>query len=243
VNRNIVLAATGFVIGATIAVIWVQWEGSSLGPAQANATSPVEQDAGPIARPVERSDKWVSEPADGSSELVLSAPAPHPKTTRSTPTTEPAEDSPGADRAPSASHAAQVSEGSRSVTIQVNRVLVGGQLTANGILAESVLERYGKEKKYIVCFDLSVLAAQDQGEIRLTSTDFRLEDSLGTIYPPLEDMKQQQATLKGGESWRGGVAYAIHNDGAPARLYFRTRDEMYTPLPTSIFEPRTRRPE
>ena len=92
-------------------------------------------------------------------------------------------------------------------------------------------------------FDLSVLAESDQPEVHLSHEDFRLEDSRGTMYPPLELSAKSLYMLESGDSCRVGIAFAIHNDGAPVRLHLRTRDETFTPLPTSIFEPDTGRSE
>jgi hypothetical protein len=258
VNHHMALAILGFLVGGTITVAWDLKSDSSGVPAELEASSLTEErppsaDRSAHRRSVERPAGSASTPHQASaSPPVASArsekermPVVSTKAEKKQPAAAvktasvamPVKPKPVADAPPTAPAVTRVSEGSRSVSIQVHRILVGGQLVSNGIVSTSVLDRYGEDNKYIVYFDLSVTAESDQSVVHLTHEDFRLEDSQGTIYPPLELSGQLSTVLEKGESVRGGIAYAIPNDGAPARLHFRTRDQSYTPLPTSIFEP------
>lgn len=258
VNQYGVLAALGFVIGGAMTLLWELKAGPAGEPAGAEAVSPGSDD-GTVARSVERvaspafSSRHQARPdRRGGAARVGQAAAPvrmseiggataaeargaQAASAQDRTASEPVSRASPTSAATSAT--THVSEADRAVAIRIHRILVGGQLVSGGILDESTLERYGREKKYLVYFDLSVTAEAGGPALRVEQQDFRLEDSVGTIYPPVELKSGLSAVLQQGQTVRGGVVYALHNDGAPARLHFRTRDQTFAPLPDSIFEP------
>jgi hypothetical protein len=123
----------------------------------------------------------------------------------------------------------------RRCQIRLNRILVGEELVTNGVFEESTLDEQAKHGKYVVYFELSVTSQEQRQNISVSFKDFRLEDGAGLIYAPIGTNDRLSAVLAPGKSARGGVAFAVYNDGAPARLLFRTGEESFTPLPESLF--------
>ena len=123
----------------------------------------------------------------------------------------------------------------RLCQIRLNRVLVGEEVVTSGVFRESALDEQAKHGKYVVYFELSIGNRARRRNLTVSFQDFRLEDSAGLIYSPLRIADCLSATLEPGKTARGGVAFAVYNDGAPARLLFRTGKESFAPLPESLF--------
>jgi len=123
----------------------------------------------------------------------------------------------------------------RLCQIRLNRILVGEEVVTNGVFRESTLDEQAKHGKYVVYFQLSITSRAQQQNVNVSFQDFRLEDSAGLIYSPIRTDDRLSAILAPGKTARGGVAFAVYADGAPARLLFRTGEESFTPLPESLF--------
>lgn len=123
----------------------------------------------------------------------------------------------------------------RRCQIHLNRILVGEEVVTKGVFRDSTLDEQAKHGKYVVYFELSITSQERRQNISVSFQDFRLEDSAGLIYSPIHTSDRLSATLAPGKTARGGVAFAVYNDGAPARLLFRTGGESFTPLPESLF--------
>jgi hypothetical protein len=123
----------------------------------------------------------------------------------------------------------------RRCQIHLNRILVGEEVVTKGVFRDSTLDEQAKHGKYVVYFELSIRSQERRQNISVSFQDFRLEDSAGLIYAPIHTNDRLSATLAPGKTARGGVAFAVYNDGAPARLLFRTGEELFTPLPESLF--------
>ena len=108
-------------------------------------------------------------------------------------------------------------------------------MVGNGLFRESTLDEQAKHGKYVVYFELSITSQVQRGNVSVSFQDFRLEDSAGLIYSPMRTSDSLSANLAPGKTAGGGVAFAVYNDGAPARLLFRTGEESFTPLPESLF--------
>lgn len=123
----------------------------------------------------------------------------------------------------------------RLCQIRLNRILVGEEVVTNGVIRESTLDEQAKHGKYVVYFELSITSQAQRSNVSVSFQDFRLEDGAGLIYSPILTNDRLSAILGPGKTARGGVAFAVYNDGAPARLLFRTGEESFTPLPESLF--------
>lgn len=125
-------------------------------------------------------------------------------------------------------------EAMSSFQIRMRRILIGQEAIAVGALPESTLEKHAKHNKYLVYFELSFTNLGEQSR-HVNSVDFRLEDSNGFIYSPLRSRDDLSDEIVAGKTAQGGVAFAVYNDSAPARLLYRTGPERFTPLPESVF--------
>lgn len=123
----------------------------------------------------------------------------------------------------------------RPCQIRLKRILVGEEVLTNRVFPESALDEQAKHGKYVVYFELSISNQAQRSDLTVSFRDFRLEDSAGLIYSPLRTDDCLSAILEPGKTARGGVAFAMYNDAAPARLLFRTGQESFTPLPESLF--------
>jgi hypothetical protein len=114
-------------------------------------------------------------------------------------------------------------------SVKVTRILVGADAQRAGVLDESLVREHADSDRYLVYFGLALDQAGGAGQ-RLTYTDFRLEDASGLIYSPL-----RPRDALNGQATSGGVAFAVYNDSAPARLLVRVGGERFAPLPDSVF--------
>lgn len=112
----------------------------------------------------------------------------------------------------------------------VDRVLVGGEIIAAGLLDEPTVEEEQDHSKYFVCFELS-WPDEPKAVTPPRCEDFRVEDAKGETYEPLCDLKGVRAAAhpKGRGAIR--VVFAVFNDSAPERLLYRGDDGRFVPLP------------
>jgi len=237
-----VLFAIGAVVGLG-GVVATEWDTLSAWPQTASAA--VQNEAGQPAknmRPPRGSDRttkyWIAPPASQLS--AVSRPGTAPPGSALRPTTAPAARPPK----PTRSEPQRSDQASRQdapepgpIDVRIERILVGGEALAAGVVDESLLNTHAKTDKYVVYFTLQVSPAGTRGTRRISFEDFRLEDRSGLIYTPLSTRDRLSATLGAGETARGGVAFAVYNDSAPARLLLRTGADSFTPLPETVFSP------
>ncbi len=114
--------------------------------------------------------------------------------------------------------------------VHIHRVLVGGQVLDAGVVSQAVFREHDRGDRYLVYFDIDV----DIPGVRYE--DFRLEDGKGLIYEPIRTHDALGSRNVDGAS-RGGVAFAVFNDAAPARLLRRSGPDSFAALPQSVFEP------
>jgi hypothetical protein len=125
----------------------------------------------------------------------------------------------------------------RDFEVSIRRILVGADVIAAAVIDEPVLREHERSARYVVYFDLSVTNRSKRGVPRISHEDFRLEDGKGMIYSPLRTRNPLSGRLGPDETARGGVAFAVYNDSAPARLLIRTGAETFHSLPESVFTP------
>jgi hypothetical protein len=143
--------------------------------------------------------------------------------------------SPEARRAKPALNDARPKYPRRLCQARLDRILVGEDVITNGVLPEATLEEHAQHSKYVVYLELSVTTeGADRGQ-RVSHQDFRLEDTEGLIYTPIQSSNPLLAEPDVGGAACIGVAFAVYNDSAPARLLYRTGEETFLPLPESIF--------
>lgn len=128
-------------------------------------------------------------------------------------------------------------ETQRDFEVRIRRILVGADVAAATVIDEPELRKHERSGRYVVYFDLSVTNRAKSGAPRISHEDFRLEDGKGMIYSPLKPRNPLSGRLAPAETARGGVAFAVYNDSAPARLLIRTGAETFQSLPESIFTP------
>lgn len=123
----------------------------------------------------------------------------------------------------------------RDFEVRIRRILVGADVAAAAVIDEPELRKHERSGRYLVYFELSVTNRSKRGVPRISHEDFRLEDGKGMIYSPLRPRNPLSGRLGPGETARGGVAFAVYNDSAPARLLIRTGPETFHSLPESVF--------
>jgi hypothetical protein len=122
-----------------------------------------------------------------------------------------------------------------SLGFRLHGFLVGQHVIAAGVIDESVLDAEEGHEKYLVYLDLSVTNRDDRRGCQFSHEDLRLQGTKGLVYTPLRPRDGLRADLHAGETARGGVAFAIYNDSAPARLLYRTGPDSFAPLPEGFF--------
>jgi hypothetical protein len=122
-----------------------------------------------------------------------------------------------------------------SLKFRLHRFLVGQQVLAAGVIDESVLSAEEDHGRYIVYLDLSVTNQDEERGCRFSHEDLRLQGSKGLVYTPVRPRDGLSADLGAGQTARGGVAFAVYNDSAPARLLYRTGPDSFVPLPENFF--------
>lgn len=168
------------------------------------------------------------------SEPVRARPtAPNPRAPTGPPAADRPDVVPPADRPPRAPEAVAIA--ADTVQVRVNGILVGGQVSAAGVVSEAELDKQAKHDRYVVYFDLSVTNVVQRGVTRVSYEDFRLEDRKGLIYVPLPPKGALGAAVAPQQTVRGGVAFAVYNDSAPERLLIRTGPETFSALPATVF--------
>ena len=168
-------------------------------------------------------------PARKPTRTVRSARARMPKqTVPPTVDSDPAGSSPGPPRF-------VTTEPNPPLGFRLHRFLVGQQVVAAGVIDESVLNDEEGHGKYLVYLDLSVTNQDDRRGCRFGHEDLRLQGSKGLVYTPVRPRDGLRATLEAGETARGGVAFAVYNDSAPARLLYRTGPDSFAPIPEGFF--------
>ena len=122
-------------------------------------------------------------------------------------------------------------------TVRVKRMVVGAEPIAAGLVTESMADEHAKHDKYLIHLSVCVTNTSTHQTHQTDYRDFKLEDDAGLIYAPLHPNDAISADIHPGKTACGGVAFAVFNDSAPARLLYRTGSGTYTPLPTSVFIP------
>ena len=125
----------------------------------------------------------------------------------------------------------------RDFEVRIRRILVGADVAAAAVIDEPELRKHERGGRYVVYFDLSVTNQGKSAAPRISHDDFRLEDGKGMMYSPLKPRNSLSGRLEPAETARGGVAFAVYNDSAPARLLIRTGAETFQSLPPSVFLP------
>lgn len=248
-NSTHVIAVVGFIVGGAIAVYWesksdasappevegAEWRPRPRGDADESPAAGIVTDQHAAPPSPERQQP---PPPPPNTQVVNEAP-PEAGTKQSSvagPTQTQARPEPATKQPP-----AQAAQRTRTLPrfgVRLDRILVGEQLVTNGILVESKLEEHGERNQYIIYFELVLEHRGDTGQLRLTSEDFRLEDGAGLSYPAIEAGPTCAVALEPTRSGRLGVAFAVYNDSAPARLHYRSAEHTFTPLPVDIFTPR-----
>ena len=161
------------------------------------------------------------------------------QSTRPSQTGKPEHAGPSVDSAPAASppmpSSVHPTEPYPSLEFRLHRFLVGQQVLAAGVIDESVLSAEESHGRYIVYLDLSVTNQDKKRGCRFSHESLRLLGTKGLVYMPVRPRDGLMADLGAGQTTRGGVAFALYNDSAPAGLLYRTGPDSFARLPESFF--------
>jgi hypothetical protein len=241
-------SAVVFVIGLVGGIVGVglyEWKSRSLGPQPAEAkvsASVPEAVAGTVdarslqprgaAKPsLQPANPASGVAAGGAPKIRIVEPARTEQHTK-TPTRAQITAS-GSSSLKTESHKSRRAVGTAGVvpdSVTIGRLLVGAEVLRAGLVKETQARELARSDRYLVYFGLSVAGANG----RATYEDFRLEDASGLIYKPLRT-RDALGTDGAPSAGAGGVAFAVYNDSAPARLLVRAGGERFVALPENIF--------
>lgn len=237
-NHRHVLAFLGFLVGSLIGVYW-EWSPPPIEAGVQTQAGPAQTAVLPPAAVPQTADHDQSTYSPEQQEPPVS-----PSGTRSSEPDRPEGDTSGGEVAPALNTQPEQADPNQPVqavarsgsAVSVNRILVGEQLVTSGILAESTLAEHGERHQYIVYFELCLEEWAEKQGPPLTDWDFRLEDAAGLTYAPLE-FNRALPVSSSAEADCAGVAFAVYNDSAPARVHYRAEGSTFVPLPVHIFTP------
>lgn len=119
----------------------------------------------------------------------------------------------------------------RPEQLRVERVLVGGELVADGLLSPTIIEREQDRSRYLVYFELAALAEPDRATSLPACDEFRLDDREGAVYEPLCNLTGLRPARPVDGRAPVQLVFAVYNDSAPARLLYRGDTGEFAPLP------------
>lgn len=224
-------------LGGVAAMSFVEWKADAGGPQAAIAQAAEPLPDPEIQRPakpkppgimIRRPAPVVSAPENvnySSPAQRASRPAA-PRTAKSSPAITPS-GAAARPAAPQPASAGSAAGGGPAPAVKIHRILVGAAALQANVLPPEVARAQADADRYVVYFQLSV---SGPSHTRVTYADFRLEDASGLIYNPLRT-RDALGEAPGGS----GVAFAVYNDSAPARLMVRTGGDRFVALPDSIF--------
>lgn len=120
----------------------------------------------------------------------------------------------------------------KNVTVEILQILTGEQLVRNSKLHKVTLEEIWKQGKEAIYFEIKVINEKHLTQLRVSQDSFSLESVEGEIFTVQHTRDSIRGIINGGQSVRGGIAFAIHSDSLPRLLRYDTglKDALGSPL-------------